>query len=114
MPQSQQQSAIAGAIDALRSAEILLTSEIRGSTDTLQAIKLTHEYNNLDFQLSALLHAQNAADDTVFAAATTSLKSQSDALQADAKAIETIVEDVALAGKIVADITRALAFIAKL
>jgi hypothetical protein len=114
MPQSQQQDAIAGAIDALRCAEILLTTEIRGSTDTLQAIKLTHEYNNLDFQLSALLHVQNAADDAAFTALTTSLKSQSDALQADAAAIQIIVADVALAGKIVGYIARALAFIAKL
>jgi|ERR1700722_540959 len=114
MPTSDQQLAISGAIDAMRNAEILLTSEIRSSDDTLQAIKLTHEYNNLDFQLSALLHAQNAADDATFAAATASLKSQSAALQADAAAIKLIVEDVDLAGKIGANIIRALAFIAKL
>ncbi len=114
MPNPQQQTAIAGAIDAIRNAEILLTAQIRASTDTLQAIKLTHEYNNLDFQLSALLHAQNGADDAAFQAATATLKSQSTTLQADIAAIKRIVADVALAGKIVSDITRALSFIAKL
>lgn len=114
MPTPQKQSAIAGAIDAIRSAEILLTAQIRSCTETLQAIKLAHEYNNLDFQLSALLHAQNAADDAAFVAATTALKSQSASLQADADAIKKIVADVALAAKIVANVTRALAFIAKL
>ena len=114
MPTPQQQTAIAGAIDAIRSAEVLLTGQIRACNDVLLSIKLSHEYDNLDYQLSALLHAQNAVDDTVFASATAAIKSQTTVLKADADAIQKIVADVALAAKIVAGITRALAFIAKL
>jgi hypothetical protein len=114
MPTLNQQTAVAGAITALRSAENLLTDQIQSSDDTLTAIKLTHEYNNLDSYLSELLHARNAADDLVFANATQQLQSQVSGLQADQAAINAIIADVALAGQVVGYITQALAFIAKL
>jgi hypothetical protein len=114
MPTLNQQTSVAGAIAAIRSAENLLTDQIQSSTETLTAIKLTHEYNNLDSYLSELLHAQNAADDSVFANATQLLQSQVSGLQADQASINTIISDVAIAGQVVGYITQALAFIAKL
>ncbi len=109
-----QKISVAGAIDAIRSAENLLTDQIQSSIDTLTAIKLTHEYNNLDSYLSELLHAQNAADDATFANATQALQSRTSGLQADEAAIKAIIADVATAGKVVGYITKALALIAKL
>jgi ABC-type phosphate transport system auxiliary subunit len=114
MPTPAQQTAIAQAITSIRSAENLLTDQIQTSSDTLKAIKLTHEYNNLDSYLSELLHAQNAADDASFAVATQALQTRTDGLQADEAKIKKIVADVATAGKVVGYITDALAFIAKL
>jgi negative regulator of replication initiation len=114
MPTLNQQTAVASAIDAIRTAENLLTDQIQTSNDTLTAVKLTHEYNNLDSYLSELLHAQNAADDATFANATDALKSRTDGLQADEAAIKKIIADVATAGKVVGYITQALGFIAKL
>jgi hypothetical protein len=113
MPTLNQQSAVAAAINSIRTAENLLTDQIQASNDTLQAIKLTHEYNNLDSFLSQLLHAQNAADDASFTNAIDALKTQTDGLEADEKTIKGIIADVATAGKVVGYITQALAFIAK-
>jgi hypothetical protein len=114
MPTLSQQTAVSQAIDAIRSAENLLTDQIQDSDDTLTAIKLTHEYNNLDSYLSELLHAQNAADDVTFANATQALQARADGLEADEKTIKTIIADVATAGKVIGYITQALGFIAKL
>jgi negative regulator of replication initiation len=114
MPTIIQRTAVASAIDAIRTAENLLTDQIQASNDTLTAIKLTHEYNNLDSYLSELLHAQNAADDATFAKATETLKTRSGGLQADEAAIKKIIADVATAAKVIAYITKALGFIAKL
>jgi hypothetical protein len=114
MPTLSQQTAVASAIDAIRAAENVLTDQIQASNDTLTAIKLTHEYNNLDSYLSELLHAQNAADDSTFSNATDALKSRTNGLQADEAAIKKIITDVATAGKVIGSITQALALIAKL
>ena len=114
MPTQNQQKTVADAIDAIRCAENLLTDQIQSSTDTLTAIKLTHEYNNLDSFLSELLHAQNAADDVTFTNATQALRSRISGLKADEVAINRIIKDVAVAGKIVKCVTQALGFIAKL
>ena len=114
MPTLDQQKNTADAIAAIRTAENLLTQQIRGANDALTAIKLANEYNNLDSCLSQLLHAQNAADDTCFANATAALKSQASGLQADEATIKTIVGDVQTAASIISYITQALAFIAKL
>ena len=114
MPTLNQQTAVAGAINAIRSAENLLTDQIQASNDTLIAIKLTHEYNNLDSFLSELLHAQNSADDATFANATDALKSRTEGLQADEAAIKAIINDLEIAAKVLGYITQALGFIAKL
>ena len=114
MPTLNQQTLVSQAINAIRSAENLLTDQIQSSSDTLMAIKLTHEYNNLDSYLSELLAAQNAADDVKFANATQALQARADGLEADEKTINAIVGDVGVAGKIVGYITQALGLIAKL
>ena len=114
MPTLSQQTAIKAAVDAIRNAEDVLTDQIRSSTDALTAIKLTNEYNNLDSYLSELLHAQNAADDATFANATTALQSRLSGLEADEKAIQTIITDVAIAAKVIGFIANAVKFIAKL
>ena len=114
MPTLSQQTAINAAVDAIRNAEDVLTDQIRCSTDALTAIKLTNEYNNLDSYLSELLHAQNAADDATFANATKALQSRLSGLEADEKAIETIIADVATAAKVIGYIADALKLIAKL
>jgi hypothetical protein len=114
MPTLSQQTTLNGAIDNIRSAEDILTNQIRSSTDALTAIKLTNEYNNLDSYLSELLHAQNAADDTSFSNATTALQSRLSGLEADQKSIKAIINDVATAGKVIGYIGDALKLIAKL
>jgi ABC-type phosphate transport system auxiliary subunit len=114
MPTLDQQTALAGAISAIRNAENLLTDQIQAADNTLTAIKLTHEYNNLDSYLSELLQAQNAADDSVFANATKQLQSQVGGLQADQAAINSVIADVKLAGEVIGYITKAAALIAKL
>ena len=114
MPTLSQQTAVSQAIDAIRNAESLLTEQIQSADETLTAIKLTHEYNNLDSYLSELLHAQNSADDVTFTNATQALQARADGLKADENTIKTIVADVATAGKIVGYITQALGFITKL
>jgi hypothetical protein len=113
VPTPAQQACVADAIGAIRDAENLLTAEIQAADDTLTAIKLTHEYNNLDSYLSELLHAQNVTDDSTFANATQALQGRVDGLQADENTIKQIVSDVATAGKIIDCITRALALIAR-
>ncbi len=114
MPTLNQKTDIAGAIAAIRAAENLLTQQLHAATDVLAAIKLTHEYNNLDSYLSELVHAQNAADDLSFGNATVYLKSQASGLQVDEAAIKAIVGDVETAATIVSYITKAVALIAKL
>ncbi|HEY6923979.1 MAG TPA: hypothetical protein VI653_10950 [Steroidobacteraceae bacterium] len=109
-----QNAAIAGAIDAIRNAEILLTQQVRAASDTMTAIKLTNEYNNLDSYLSTLLHAQNAADDVTFAAATKTICSTANGLKADEQTIQAIVKDVAIAAQVLKYLEQALAFVAKL
>jgi hypothetical protein len=114
VPTLNQQTSVSQAIDSIRSAENLLTEQIQSTSDTLTAIKLTHEYNNLDSYLSELLHAQNAADDDTFENATEALQARTTGLEADETVIKAIVSDVATAGKIVGYIAQALGFIAKL
>jgi hypothetical protein len=81
--------------------------------------QLTHEFNNLDAFLSELLHAQNSADDAMFADACAALQAQADGLKADEEAIQTVVTDAATAAssldhRLHGYITQALGFIAKL
>lgn len=114
MPNPDQQTNITAAISAIRSAEDALTTQIRATSDALVAIKLTHEFNNLDSYLSQLLHAQNAADDAAFTDATKALQTQATGLKAAEASIQAVVKDVATAATIVGYITQALAFIAKL
>jgi ABC-type phosphate transport system auxiliary subunit len=114
MPTSDQQSNVSSAIAAVRNAQALLTQQIRNTGDTLTAIKLSNEYDNLDSYLSQLLHAQNSADDASFTSATSILKTQATGLQTDATSIKAIVADVQTAASIVSYITQALAFIVRL
>jgi ABC-type phosphate transport system auxiliary subunit len=114
VPTLSQQTAISAAIDAIRNAEDVLTDQIRSSTDALNAIKLTNEYNNLDSYLSELLHAQNAADDVTFANATQALQSRLSGLEADEKAIRSIIADVVIAGKVIGYIADAVKLITAL
>ena len=114
MPTKDQQTNTAAAITAIRNAQNLLTQQIRVATDTLAAIKLTNEYNNLDSFLSQLLQAQNSADDASFNAATAALKSHVDGLSADLASIKSIVQDVKMAADIVSYITQVVGLIAKL
>ncbi len=114
MPTPNQQKFVSSAIDAIRHAENLLTDQIQSSTVTLTAIKLTHEYNNLDSFLSELLHVQNAVDDVSFTSATQALQSRVGGLKADEAVIKTIIKDVSTVGKIIGYVTQALELIAKL
>lgn len=114
MPTPNTRSGLADAINAIRAAEVLLTAQIRTADDTLLAIKLTHEYNNLDSFLSTLLHLQNMTDDGNFSAAARACKSTASTLKADQDAIKKIVKDVKLAAKIVSSIGKAITVIAKL
>lgn len=114
MPTPDQQSSIAAAILAIRSAQNLLQQQINAAVDMLIAIKLTNEYSSLDSHLSQLLHAQNAADDAVFSQAMVPLKSQTGGLQVDEATIKKIISDVGTAAKVVGYITQALGFIAKI
>jgi negative regulator of replication initiation len=114
MPTPSQQTNLTSAIDNIRAAEDLLKQQINAASDSLSAIKLTNEFNNLDSFLSELLHAQNSADDASFADATTALQSHAAGLQADEATIKKIVGGVTIAADIISYITQALAFIAKL
>jgi negative regulator of replication initiation len=114
MPTPSQQTNLASAIDNIRAAENLLKQQMNAASDSLSAIKLTNEFNNLDSFLSELLHAKNSADDASFANATTALQSHVTGLQADEATIKGIVDDVKIAADIISYITQALAFIAKL
>ena len=114
MPTDDQKKNIAGAIDAIRSAEELLRQEINKTGDVLEAIKLTNEFNNLDSFLSQTLHAQNSADDESFASAAAALQSQSSALKADEATIQQIVKDVKIAADVVGYVIQAIEFIAKI
>jgi negative regulator of replication initiation len=114
MPTPSQQINLASAIDNIRAAENIFKQQINAANDSLTAIKLSNEFNNLDSFLSELLHAQNSADDASFTNATTALKSHASGLQADEATIKGIVDDVNIAANIISYITQALAFIAKL
>lgn len=114
MPTKFQQTNIADAITAIRSAQNLLQEQINMTTDVLQCIKLNNQYNGLDSCLSQLLHAQNATDDGVFASTVMTLKSQTAGLQKDEATINRIISDVGAAGKLVDYISKALTCIAGL
>lgn len=113
MPKPQQ-SNVSSAITAIRCAQNLLKQQINESSDTMTIIKLTNESNNLDSCLSLLLHAQNVADDVIFANAVATLKSQTSGLQAEELTIKSIIADVKTAEMVMGYITQALGFIAKL
>jgi hypothetical protein len=114
VPTPSQQSDVSAAIVSIRSAQNLLRQQVNAATDTTTAIKLTNEYQNLDSNVQQLLHAQNAADDAVFSAAVSTLKSETSGLQTDETAIKGIISDVDTATKVVGYIGQALSFIAKL
>lgn len=109
-----QQQNISGAVQAIRSAENVLTAQINSATDTLTAIKLTNAYNHLDSCLSQLLHAQNVTDDATFASAMAAIKSQESGLQSDERALKDLISDVDTAAKVVGYIGQALSFIGRI
>ena len=114
MPTPMQKNGLSDAIDAIRCAEVLLTAQIRTADDTLLAIKLTHEYNNLDSFLSGLLHLQNTADDDVFSRSMNACKATAVTLKSDQDAIRKIVADVQLAANIVGCIGKAIGVVTRL
>ena len=114
MPTFTAQPIVSNAILSLRSAENLITQQIRSADDPLQAIKLTQEYSNLDSILSQLLHAQNAADDASFCAIVATLKTDAGVLQTDEATIKELIKDVETAAQVIGYITQALNFISKL
>jgi hypothetical protein len=114
MPTTAQKTSLSAAIDAIRSAEGLLTAQIRNAPDSLQAIKLAHEYNNLDSFLSGLLHLQNLSDDATFSPALAAFKNTAASLKADQDAVSKIVNDVKIAAQVVTYIGKAAALVARL
>lgn len=114
MPTPAQTTALSSAILALRNAQNMITGQIRAATDTLTAIRLTHEYNTLDASLSALLHAQNATDDASFADSVDQIHCAMQGVQLDQQKLATIIQDVHIAAKVMDYLTQALELVAKL
>jgi hypothetical protein len=102
------------AVAALRQAEMALKDASSSIEDDTLLLKITLEYNHLDSVLQQMVQAQAISDDSDFAAATASLKAQSDTLQADEDLIKKIVGDVDLAARIVGCIAQAITTIARL
>jgi hypothetical protein len=113
MPTPIQQSNVTNAIMAIRGAQNILNQQINASSDTTTAIELKSQSDNLDLNLSKLLHAQNATDDASFTSAIAALKSPTSALQADEATIKKEIADVKTAASVVSYITQAIGFIAK-
>ncbi len=114
MSSDAQKQSLLNAVSLIRAAEQLLVQASRDSTDANKSIQINTEYQHLDSLLSQMLQAQAISDDDDFAAATTALKSQSSALQADRDKIESIVTDVSLAAQIVGYLAQAASFLAGL
>lgn len=114
MRSEQEAQTVAGAVQAIRSAEDLLMAQMNAASNPLSAIKLTQAYQHLDSLLSQIAQLQNTADDHVFAVAVTSIKAQTSALQSDEHAIQGLIGDAQTAAKVVTCICQALGFIAKL
>jgi hypothetical protein len=108
---SAQQQNILNAVQAIQSAENVLTNQVNAATDPLSAIKLTHAYQHLDSCLSQLLQLQNLTDDAAFAASVATIKGQTSALQSDEKTIKGLVGDVDVATEVIGYIGKALNFI---
>jgi gamma-glutamyl phosphate reductase len=102
------------AVMSIRSAEQLLVQASRATSDPATLTKISIEYNQLDSFLSQLLRAQAISDDAEFNNATAALREQASILDAEEKDIKNIVNDVAIAAKIVGYITEAMTIIAKL
>ena len=85
----------------------------RSMADATALIQLHTEYLAVQTVLNQAAHAQLAADDAVFAQATSTLKDQAKLLDGMENQIKGIVKDVALAGKIVGAVTQVIALIAK-
>jgi len=114
MSTTSQKQSLLDAVGQIRSAEQLLLTQSRNTTDPATLIQLNTEYSHLDSYLSQILHAQAISDDAEFDNATAALKQQAATLSADEAAIKKIVGDVATAGKIAGYIAKALQIIASL
>lgn len=114
MPTSAQQSDTLQAIDNIRQAQELIKQQIEIAPDTKSLIRFNKELQALDAVISELNHAQNAKNDTAFAAATVAIKKQANNLKKDADKTKKFIENVQTAAKYVGYITKAFDFIAKL
>ncbi len=85
----------------------------RATSDATSLMQIHSEYLAVQTVLNQAVNAQLAADDVIFAQATTVLKTQSKLLDGMEDQIKSVIKDVALAGKIVGYISQALVLIAK-
>lgn len=114
MPTPVQKQSLIDAVSQIRSAEQVLLEASRSMSDPVKLIQINTEYAHLDSYLSQMLHAQAISDDAEFGNAMASLKAQISALSVEADSLKKIVDDVAMAGKIVGYIVKAIEIVGKL
>jgi hypothetical protein len=122
MPQDQTAQPIDPAKLSAINQLILLLSQLlsallnagRATADTQKLVQINNEYSAVQTCLDQTTQAQAASDGAVFQQATSALKVQAAMLDEMEKKINVIVDDAALAGRIVGYITQAITIIAKL
>ena len=114
MPTPAQTLDVSSAIANIRSAQQALDSIMATTGDSAVLSDLTATYRELDHQMTLLLAAQNAADDTAFAAATASLKARAGTLKDEEARVQKTVGKIAMAAHIVGYIAQAVTLIAAL
>ena len=114
MPTTSQKQSLLDAVAQIRAAEQVLLQMSRSTSDIAKLIQINTEYTHLDSCLSQILHAQAIADDGEFNSAAAALKTRSSALCTEMENINAIVDDVALAAKIVGSVAQAAKIIATL
>ena len=98
---------LAEAIQALNDA-------VQKTGDPDQIDALNDAVDTLTPLRNEVVHAETAADDAALQAATTAIKAQAGELDGISKKFQTILSDIATAGKIVGILTQAGALIAQL
>jgi hypothetical protein len=114
MPTTAQKQTLLDAVTQIRTAELALLQASRSTSDPAKLIQINTEYTHLDSCLSQILHAQALIDDQDFGFAAGALKQQCTALADEMKQIDRVVNDVALAAKIVGCVAQAAKVIATL
>jgi hypothetical protein len=107
-------SAVAALLENLNLILTQLLNVSRASSDPVKLLQIANEMSAIQTLINQAAQAQAAATDTMLAAATTSLKTQSTMLQEMEAHITKIVDDANTAGQIVGYIAQALVVIAKL